>query len=189
MLTHPRQDHPRFASFSHVDDLPSSISLKKWFQASASTFWYVLDRERPLQLRLRTIYSIVTKSDNFYTNLYPFWWISLVFKTTFLFFTLPWLFCGLFINLLTSTRILRSFHSPWMTNLHKLPILNTAKNLTYHIPFSSQRGKMQFKFFSPVRGSVTKWRGGCSKKFLQKFYIYKYYVILTSKNQEIKLSI
>ena len=95
MLTHPRQDHPRFASFSHVDDLPSTISLKKWFQASASTFWYVLDRERPLQLRLRTIYSIVTKSDNFYTNLYQFSRVSSVFKTIFLFFTLPWLFGNL----------------------------------------------------------------------------------------------
>ena len=52
-----------------------------------------------------------------------------------------------------------------MTNLHKLPILNTAKNLTYHIPFSSQRGKMQFKFFSPVRGSVTKWWGVAQKNF------------------------
>ena len=56
----------------------------------------LLDRERPLQLRLRSFWLFVTDFVKIYTNLYPFWWVLLVFKLHFVIFSLTWLFIGLF---------------------------------------------------------------------------------------------
>ena len=54
-----------------------------------------LSRERPLRSRLRFFIQFVTKLVKIHTNLYSFWWVSLVFKYYFHIFTLTWLFCGL----------------------------------------------------------------------------------------------
>jgi hypothetical protein len=81
--------------------------------------------ERPLQLRLRTILNFVTNFVKFYTNLYLFLWVFLVLNYVFCFFSLAWLFVGLF------------FSSFW-TNWEILGILPSfwaiAKNFIYRIP-------------------------------------------------------
>ena len=53
MLTHSNQDHLRFANYSHIDDLQIFINVIIKIWVSTSIFSYVLDREQPLQLRLR----------------------------------------------------------------------------------------------------------------------------------------
>lgn len=61
------------------------------------------DRERPLQLRLRTTFLFVTKFVKINTNLYLFWWVLLDFEYVFLFFRLAWLFKSFIFNLLRPT--------------------------------------------------------------------------------------
>ena len=63
------------------------------------------DRERPLQLRLRTTFPFVTKFVKINTNLYLFWWVFSVLIYVFLFFRLAWLFSGLIFNLLRPAAI------------------------------------------------------------------------------------
>ena len=144
------------------------------------------DRERPLQLRLRMISIFVTKFVKINTILYLFWWVLLVLEYIFLFFSSPWLFSKVILNIVKNLRRIMSFWgfsrrifsisypSFWASakNLFRiLPvILSVSEESLVHckqplhhfvVPLSSQRGKTLFKIFSPVRGSVTKWRGGC----------------------------
>ena len=77
------------------------------------------NRERPLQLRLRTIIKFVTKFVKIYTNLYHFLWVLLVFKCCFIIFTLTWLFYKIY-----SERSKESKNSPFV-------LANIVKSVVY----------------------------------------------------------
>ena len=116
MLTHRSQDHPRFAGFLHVDDLPSSSTGKM----NLGIYKHVLIsiyRERPLQLRLRTNILFVTNFVKTYTNLYPSLWMLWVLKPIFRF--------SFWLDFFQ-----KSFRTYVRNPLHIIfVVLNTAENL------------------------------------------------------------